>query len=199
MDQGENKGASPWTGRVLLGSQIGQKTLPAWLIKSYEDFRRNVTHPAFPCYFGTQAENRGEMFYSYVEGMDLSHLPSTMRNFTELSALLENQKNNFALFFEPQRQTGSHGNFQALCWRVLQYLHDRDTHPDVLQQPSVEEANWEFCFDGLQMFVVGCSPTYIHRRSRNIGSGIVLLFQPRSVFIDKVTNREMLERRFGDA
>ncbi len=55
---------------------------------------------------------------------------------------------------------------------------------------------WEFSFAGVQMFVVGCGPTYQRRQSRNLGKGIVMLFQPRSVFVDAVTDREIsLEAR----
>ncbi|GGG99392.1 hypothetical protein GCM10011586_13620 [Silvibacterium dinghuense] len=37
------------------------------------------------------------------------------------------------------------------------------------------------------MFVVGASPTYRLRRSRNLGPGMVLIFQPRTLFIDPET------------
>jgi FPC/CPF motif-containing protein YcgG len=38
------------------------------------------------------------------------------------------------------------------------------------------------------MFVVGASPTYQRRRSRNLGLGVVLVFQPRSLFVDPATS-----------
>ena len=47
---------------------------------------------------------------------------------------------------------------------------------------------WEFSFQRCEMFVVGASPTYCHRRSRNLGPGIVLIFQPRPLFIDPATS-----------
>jgi FPC/CPF motif-containing protein YcgG len=188
---GARECASPWTDRVVLGDRVGSIDLPAWLAGSYTEFQRNVTHPAFPCYFGTQAETKGEMFYSFVDDGDLSHLPATMAKFAQLSRMLENQRNNFAVFFQPDDKLSDHDEFRALCWRVLQYLHDHDENPQVLEQPDPSEAAWEYCFAGMQMFVVGCSPTYLRRRSRNIGPGVVMLFQPRSVFIDQVTNREI--------
>ena len=39
------------------------------------------------------------------------------------------------------------------------------------------------------MFVVGTSPTYRLRRSRNLGPGIVFIFQPRSLFFDPTTSQ----------
>jgi uncharacterized protein len=188
---GPNMSASPWFSRIVSRDRVGVADVPSWLSHSYREFHRNVTDPAFPCYFGTQAENRGEMYYGFVSGSDLSHLPATMAKFVQLSSMLENQRNNFAVFFEPSHDLTSHEPFQALCWRVLQFLHDHDSHPMALEQPDASDASWEFCFGGMQMFVVGCSPTYARRRSRNIGPGVVMLFQPRSVFIDKITNREI--------
>jgi hypothetical protein len=48
---------------------------------------------------------------------------------------------------------------------------------------------WEFAFERCEMFVVGASPTYKHRRSRNLGPGVVLVFQPRFLFIDPATSQ----------
>src|SRR5262249_52924049 len=48
---------------------------------------------------------------------------------------------------------------------------------------------WEFTAFDTEMFVVGCSPSYANRRSRNLGPGIVMLFQPRRVFVDLVTKK----------
>ncbi len=188
---GRTRNVTPWTERLVLGGQVGLSDPPEWLSHSYDEFRRNVTHPEFPCFFGTQAEMRGEMFYTFVTARDLSHLPATMEKFVELSGALENQRNNFAVFFEPESQSFSHDAFRRLCWDVLQYLHDHDADPYAAAQPDPDDAAWEFCFAGMQMFVVGCSPTYVQRRSRNIGPGMVMLFQPRSVFIDTVTKREI--------
>ena len=181
-----------WTERVLVGRQVGITEPPPWLVAAYEEFRENVIHPAFPCFFGTQAERRGEMFYTYASGSDFSRLPATMARFAELSASLENQKNNFAVFFEPKATAFTHDEFRYFCWDVLQYLHDHDpelTKYEQMLDPS--DAEWEFTFSNLQMFVVGCSPTYERRRSRNLGPGVILLFQPRSVFIDAITKKEI--------
>jgi FPC/CPF motif-containing protein YcgG len=39
------------------------------------------------------------------------------------------------------------------------------------------------------MFVVAASPTHLSRRSRNLGLGMVILFQPRGLFLEKATGR----------
>ncbi len=54
-----------------------------------------------------------------------------------------------------------------------------------------EDPLWEFSFEGCEMFVVGTSLTYRQRRSRNLGPGIVLIFQPRVLFIDRATQEHI--------
>ncbi|MGK6316657.1 condensation domain-containing protein, partial [Neorhizobium sp. DT-125] len=179
-----------WGTRVILGDRHGEVAIPDWLVSSYQRFRQDVVHPKFPCFFGTQAERRGEMFYSFVNGTDLTDLPRTMAKFSELSAEREHEKNNFALFFEPDPVPLSHDEYRQRFWKALQYLHDQD--PTLTEQSELLEPDhpdWEFEFAGTQMFVVGCTPSYERRRSRNLGPGMIMLFQPRSVFVDAITQK----------
>ncbi|ALM82671.1 YqcI/YcgG family protein [Bordetella sp. N] len=178
-----------WRSRVLFEGQSGPADVPEWLEPCYVSMREKVMDAGYPCFFGTMAEKRGEMFYSYVRGKDLGSLPATMETFARLSVLPEYQKNNIAIFFEPDATPLAHDTYREHFWKVLQHLHDHDIHPDVARQPAPEDADWEFSFAGLQMFVVCACPSFTVRHSRNLGPGMVLLFQPRSVFVDKVTNR----------
>ncbi|MCW8060868.1 condensation domain-containing protein, partial [Agrobacterium tumefaciens] len=181
---------SPWRERIVLGERVGNVQIPEWLEDAYRRFSEDVLHPEFPCFFGTQAERRGEMFYSFVSQADLTHLPRTMLKFAELSQDRANEKNNFALFFEPDETPLDHDGYRKRFWGVLQYLHDHDhtiTADTEVLDPS--HPDWEFEFAGMQMFVVACTPSYQRRRSRNLGPGMIMLFQPRSVFIDAITQR----------
>ena len=45
-----------------------------------------------------------------------------------------------------------------------------------------DDGDWEFCFHGTQMFVFAATPTHELRISRQLGPGMILLFQPRNVF-----------------
>jgi len=182
-------GALDWRLRVIVGDQMGPATLPAWLEQSYATLRESVMDPGYPCYFGTMAERRGEMFYSYVQGKDISMLPATMRMFAQLSVLPQYTKNNIAIFFEPDPAALAHSAYHDQFWRILQYLHEHDDASSALQVPDPSDPSWEFTFATVQMFVVCACPSYQARSSRNLGPGMVLLFQPRSVFVDKVTNR----------
>ena len=180
---------SDWTQRVILGDAVGGMSLPSWLHDSYATLRLHVMDPAYPCFFGTMAEKRGEMFYSFVHGKNIGELPATMRKFSELASLPEYEKNNIAIFFEPDVEPLSHQQYHDLFWDALQHLHDNDPDPEADHQPAPNDPKWEFSFAGVEMFVVCACPSFSARHSRNLGPGMVLLFQPRSVFVDKVTNR----------
>src|SRR5471030_1427601 len=181
-----------WKSRIIAGRLIGAEVdLPEWLDTSYETLREQVMHPAYPCFFGTTAERRGEMFYSFVSGKtkDIRDLSATMRTFAELALLPQYRKNNIAVFFEPDATPLSHDEYHEIFWKTLQHLHDVDPDPAADQQPEPSHEEWEFSFAGVQMFVVCACPSFKLRHSRNLGPGMVLLFQPRSVFVDTITNK----------
>ncbi|MFM0213244.1 amino acid adenylation domain-containing protein [Paraburkholderia sediminicola] len=182
--------ASDWKSRVIEGRKTGASvTLPAWLESSYETLRTQVMDPGYPCFFGTIAERRGEMFYAFVNGKDISDLPATMQTFAELASLPEYRKNNIAVFFEPDAEPLSHDTYHELFWNALQTLHNVDPDPNADAQPEPSHEDWEFSFAGVEMFVVCACPSFETRHSRNLGPGMVLLFQPRSVFVDTITNK----------
>lgn len=179
-----------WKSRVIAGRATGVDAQPpAWLDASYETLRAQVMDPAYPCFFGTMAEKRGEMFYSYVNGKDIGQLAATMQTFAELVSLPEYRKNNIAVFFEPDAEPLSHDAYHALFWKILQHLHDVDPDPHADTQPEPSSEDWEFSFAGVETFVVCACPSFRARHSRNLGPGMVLLFQPRSVFVDTITNK----------
>ena len=181
---------SDWKSRIIAGRATGAAvSAPAWLDASYATLREQVLDPAYPCFFGTMAERRGEMFYSFVNGRDLRDLPATMQTFAELALQPEYRRNNIAVFFEPDPEPLAHEAYRALFWGILQRLHDVDPDPAADQQPDPMDEAWEFSYAGVQMFVVCACPSFRARHSRNLGPGMVLLFQPRSVFVDTITNK----------
>ncbi len=148
-----------------------------------------MTDDAYPCFFGVQAERRGEMFYAFLPKGEEGALPAIMATFAQLSVLPAYEKNNIAVFFEPDPAPLTHEQYHDWFWRMLQSLHDADTHPNAGHQVDPADPAWEFCYQGVEMFVVCGCPSFAQRHSRNLGPGMVLLFQPRSVFIDKITNK----------
>lgn len=181
--------AADWRSRVIMGDQLGGVALPPWAERSYQILHDEVTDDAYPCFFGVQAERRGEMFYTFLSRGEEESLIESMATFAELAKLTRYDKNNIAVFFEPDPKPLGHREYHDRFWRTLQRLHDADTHPGATQHVDPAEPAWEFCYQGVEMFVVCACPSFEKRRSRNLGPGMVLLFQPRSVFIDKITNK----------
>src|SRR5262245_24288633 len=119
MSKRQHSGADQdWTRRIITGEQLGVAQPPQWLEQAYQRFARDVLHPEFPCFFGTNAERRGELYYSYASVDDLSPLPATLLTFIRESRRHEREKNNFAIFFEPTERFADHDEFRSFCWRV---------------------------------------------------------------------------------
>ncbi len=178
-----------WRSRVIVGRELGATLLAPWAERSYQILHDQVTDEAYPCFFGVQAERRGEMFYAFLSKGEEVLLSEILSKFAELAKLARYDKNNIAVFFEPDTQPLSHREYHDRFWRTLQRLHDVDAHPGASHQVDPEDPAWEFCYQGVEMFVVCACPSFGKRRSRNLGPGMVLLFQPRSVFIDRITNK----------
>ncbi len=181
---------SDWKRRIVLGTAVGDAHPPAWLDGSYAVFHENVTDDNYPCYFGSDAERRGTLFYSHVSGGDIAHLPETLCTFTALCARANGGRNNLVVFFEPVPAALEHRDYRAKFWETLCHLRDHDPVPPTGAVPPSDPL-WEFPFAGLQFFVVGISPSYTRRRSRNLGPGMIMVFQPRQVFTDEATGRDI--------
>lgn len=178
-----------WRSRVIVKNVLGAAELPSWAEHSYRILHEQVTDDAYPCFFGVQAERHGEMFYAFVSRGEEHVLLETMAKFAQLAKEPVYEKNNVAVFFEPDAVPLSHREYHDRFWRTLQMLHDADAHPHAANQVDPNDPAWEFCYQGVEMFVVCACPSFKKRHSRNLGPGMVLLFQPRSVFIDKITNK----------
>jgi uncharacterized protein len=188
---GSSRSPSPgdWTTRVLNAS-FDLDTAPAWWLDAYQTYCATLEQADYPCFFGQAAERRGEMFYAFGgEQPDVAR--ATMARFVERGRDAAFTRYSLAMFCAPDRAlcTGTaqdgHAEYLRRFWAVLQQLHDVDDAP--MHPADPDDPLWEFSFGGRQMFVVGTSPTYQQRRSRVVGRGIVLLFQPRDVFIDPST------------
>jgi len=176
-----------WRERVIDGEVVAPVEIPSWLSSSYAVFRERVLSPGYPCFFGARAEQNGEMFYAYASPEDVANLPVTMRTFAAYSGEREYRHYNIAVFFEPELHARAHPEYHDLFWKTLAYLEANDEATSATRPP--DDPMWEFSFAGVEMFVVCACPSYTNRSSRNLGPGMVLLFQPRSVFVDKITNR----------
>ena len=177
---------SDWTSRVLDHGQLEKAPQNSWELDAYEQYRAKLRAPDYPCFFGQSAEARGEMLYTFVAEGRLNELLTNMRKFVSLIKTAAHERSSLVAFFEPGPSLADHRSFVARFWQVLRFLHEHDQAPSLERTP--DEPLWEFSFQRCEMFVVGASPTYRGRRSRNLGPGMVLIFQPRSLFIDPMTS-----------
>ncbi|MGC2404584.1 MAG: YqcI/YcgG family protein [Acidobacteriaceae bacterium] len=174
-----------WQSRVLDQGRLGVVVEDQWKTDSYEQYRARLRAPQYPCFFGQTAEARGEMLYSFSDWSCLPEFVRNVRKFVSLIGSPPHERSSLTAFFKPDPGITNHVAFVQRFWDVLQFLHEHDRNPATDRAP--DHPLWEFAFEGCEMFVVGASPTYQRRRSRNLGPGMVLVFQPRLLFIDPAT------------
>jgi hypothetical protein len=169
---------------MLLSSEdFEQGRCPDWAVRAYESFVGTLRDPAFPCYFGTQAERQGYFRYGLVSSEQhdpYGRLPGDLREFVALSRAHPQHRHLYIVFFD------RHGDLpgdEERFWELLQWLHDHDPAPWPDAIPTdTSDPGWEFCFDGDPMFVFPSIPGYQARRSRRIGQAFAVCFQPRRIF-----------------
>jgi FPC/CPF motif-containing protein YcgG len=178
---------SVWTHRILDKGILGISPKEDWRHKAYEQYKAKLSASHYPCFFGQTAELRGEMFYTFVTQGALHEMATSMRQFVHLIGTSKYARCSLVAFFEPDRNLTSHSEFVNRFWQTLQFLHDHDSRQAAERGP--DDPLWEFSYEGCEMFAVGTSPTYRLRRSRNLGPGMAIIFQPRTLFIDPATSQ----------
>ena len=184
--------------RVMLGSSEGESvSTPDWFENSYNTFREIVSHPDYPCYLGTAAEQRGELYYTYVSSECIEKLPVTLERFLRASHKAPRERRNLTVFFEPDKLPRSHDEYRRCFWSTLQFIHAHDPEPWPEGTPvDANDPCWEFAFFGHLIFTFCAAPSYRLRSSRNLGPGMVILMQPRESFfgIESATKAGMRAR-----
>lgn len=175
-----------WTSRVLENGVLGIPPEESWKLIAYETYKTKLRASDFPCFFGQTGELRGEMIYTFIPKQFPARFVTNMQKFVGLLSTDEYERCSLVAFLEPDVSITDHSSFVDRFWWMLQLLHEHDRSPSIERTP--DDPLWEFSFAGHEMFVVGSSPTYTQRRSRNLGPGIVLIFQPRTLFIDPITS-----------
>lgn len=159
--------------------------IPAWVRTSYEAFKDRVLADDYPCYFATLGQKRGELRYTWADCPTDQSLPKTVKTFCALSESSPKTRYALVIFVKPEAEPGAkdHDGYRDDFWHTLNHVHHNDPEPWPNAQPT-DPANplWEFCAFGVPSFVFGAAPSYVRRRARNLGPGLVLLLQPRTVF-----------------
>jgi uncharacterized protein len=183
----------------LSRSDIRNPRHPAWYAETFEDFAAMLESetPRFPCIYAIHALRCDSMRYSFVgdpaDDDTIADLARTLRGYTAICRTLK-PYTALIVFFEPDERCYSLAEHSERFWGVLQRLHDGDPVSWPEGSPAdPTDPKWEFCFDGVRMFVIGTDPLYRTRRSR-YSSVFSLAFQPRYAINELLAQPELLER-----
>ena len=159
-----------------------------WVVQAWNEIRSKITDENYPCYFAKRAEERGSLYYSFVNSAvsldDLQHLTKCLWDFTNL-VKGSDKKARFTLLvvFKPEFPQESNLHYSEIFWSLLEYLHTQDKEawpPHVSTDPN--NGDFEFCFNGVSLFTFVNTPAYRNRLSRNLGRSFVIVFVPASSF-----------------
>ncbi|WP_232667519.1 YqcI/YcgG family protein [Pseudonocardia sp. TRM90224] len=153
-----------------------------WWVESVRAFRERVSRPGYPCFFGHATLARDGVYGTFVEG-GVEPLAAVLVEFLDLSRQHLDQRMVIAAFVAPDADARDERANADRFWTILRGLRalDPDEWPAGLPEDP-DHPEWEFAFHGVPMFVFAGAPSYQRRASRNLGAGLVLMFQPRNVF-----------------
>lgn len=171
-----------------LEDAIATGELLAWKKKRYVEFRETMRDTRYPCHFAVKAEQDDSARYLFAG--DVRDRDSLLKVREGLQQYLERyqsiaERTTLVTFFESTTEERSEREYRDRFWSVLEFLNERDPDPwpsDVPEDPNDPE--WEFCFAGEPMFIVGRAPFYTDRKSRYTPHGLEVTIQPRRTLDD---------------
>lgn len=174
--------------RAELQDAIETGELLPWKEERYVEFRDTMRSTRYPCHFAVNAEREDTARYLFVGAVRdrdaLLKAREGLRQYLERYRSIA-ERTTLVMFFEPPAEDQSEQTYRDQFWRVLEFLNERDPEPwpsDVPADP--DDPEWEFCFAGESMFIVGRAPFYTERRSRYTRSGLEITIQPRRILED---------------
>jgi FPC/CPF motif-containing protein YcgG len=144
----------------------------------------------FPCPFSQIAVKNRNLVFAFVEDespVSLLQSASDLRSYLHDAKIWDGNLNSakpLIMAFNPQNfHAESVEGYHAMGWKMLQYWHDIDKTPwpsNVSRDP--QSPFWSMCFDGVQIFVNISNPSHHLRKSRNLGSAMTFVINPRERF-----------------
>lgn len=142
----------------------------------------------YPCHFAVNAERNDSARYLFAgDARDrdaLLKVREGLRQYLERYQSIA-KRTTLVVFFKPATGDQSEQEYRDQFWRVLEFLNKRDSEPwprNIPKDPNDPE--WEFCFSGEPMFIVGRAPFYTDRKSRYTPYGLEITIQPRRTLDD---------------
>lgn len=172
--------------------------VPTWGWEAVQVLRSRVSEELFPCLFAKKSVADDKQFLHFMPSADEESSLSGMRSaFVEYVRLVqktpvsERLYRPMIVFVKPEPPEITLERYHEQAWGMLQYLHEHDPEPwptDTPADPS--HYLWSFCFCGEQLFVNMSAPAHRRKRSRNLGSSLTLVVNPRRNF-DVVAGRSL--------
>lgn len=159
-----------------------------WRVQSYREIQECLEHEQFPCPFAKKSHQRRTQYFAFLESTErdqLEYFRLAMMQYLRINRAASDAERllmPLAVVVKPEEGKAL-AEYHAQAWSALQYLHDRDLAPwpsDV--PPDPEHYLWSFCFEGVQIFINFSAPAHKLHRSRNLGSSLVFVINPRENF-----------------
>lgn len=181
-----------------LQDAIDTGELIAWKKKRYLAFRETMRSTRYPCHFAVHVEDNDAARYLFAGDIrdrdTLLKVREGLRQYLDRYQSIA-ERTTLVIFFKPPNGDQSEQEYRDQFWRVLEFLNKRDPEPwpsDIPTDPNDPE--WEFCFSGEPMFIVGRAPFYTDRKSRYTPYGLEITIQPRRV-LDDISGNTMEGQR----
>lgn len=162
--------------------------LSTWKKKRYTEFRETMQGTRYPCHFAVNAERNDTARYLFAgsprDPDALFKVKEGLQQYLERYQSIA-ERTTLVIFFKPPTEDQREREYRNQFWRILEFLNEQDPEPwpsDVPEDPNDPE--WEFCFCGEPMFIVGRAPFYTVRKSRYTPHGLEITIQPRKVLDD---------------
>ncbi|RBI62380.1 hypothetical protein DMJ13_10945 [halophilic archaeon] len=171
-----------------LQDAIDTGELTAWKKKRYLEFRKTMRDTRYPCHFAVHAERNDSARYLFAgDARDrdaLLKVREGLRQYLERYRSIA-KRTTLVIFFKPTTEDQTEQEYRKQFWGVLEFLNAWDPEPwpsDIPEDPNDPE--WEFCFSGEPIFIVGRAPFYTDRKSRYTPYGLEMTIQPRGTLDD---------------
>lgn len=184
-------GVTPLWNKSQMECSLVQERLPAWVDASYSAFVNIVRQPAFPCFFATNAENKGLIRYAIASSVTdpepevTEHILKAVHAYLAEANIKEKGQDEdvylltLVVFFppEPEPLTVEEYARGANEWLNALLALDREACPaDLRADPQYPD--WDHAFRGRALFFNVATPANQQRRSRNLGPGMTFVINP---------------------
>lgn len=157
-----------------------------WEHKGKVEIRKIIDNDNFPCIFGKKASKNNTIQWLFCESSD-NQKSSFLRGVIEytnfIKATLPEERLLYPLIAVIQNDAKNLKEEHEIAWEFIQYLIDNEPTQwplDVPQDPNNHE--WCACFNEVQLFINISSSKHLKYKSRNLGSNICLVINPRQIF-----------------